>query len=65
MEIFRALMEAIGFPLITLALVVAAIVVVTHHLSKPKPKALDDCGEAFPCAHRAHNPAVNHPSAVS
>lgn len=36
MEIFRALMEAVGFPLITLALVVAAIVVVTHHFSKPK-----------------------------
>lgn len=63
MEIFRALMEAVGFPLITVGLVVAAIVVVTHHFSKPKPKpkALDDCGEAFPCAHRAHNPAVNHP----
>ena len=36
MEIFKALMDAVGFPLITVALVVAAIVVVTHHLSKPK-----------------------------
>ena len=42
METFRVLMDAIGFPLIYLGLVVAAIVVVTHHVSKPKqaPKPL-------------------------
>jgi hypothetical protein len=27
--------------------------------------AVDECGEPFPCAHRAHNPDVNHPSDAS
>lgn len=40
MEIFKVLMSELGFPLITLALVVAAIVVVTYHFSKPKQAPL-------------------------
>lgn len=26
---------------------------------------LDNCGQPYPCAHRAHNPDVNHPDAAA
>lgn len=39
-ETFRVIMSELVIPLFTLALVVAAIVVVTHYLSKPKHKTI-------------------------
>lgn len=35
-----------------------------YHTEHEGARRIDECGQSYPCAHRAHNPAENHPGAV-